>query len=305
MPNLAPVVLFIYNRPEHTRRALVSLAANPLAIESDLIIYADGPKSSRDEASVRRSREVARSAAGFRSVRLVEREANIGLANSIVTGVSETCDTHGRVIVVEDDLVITPQFLQFVNAGLERYEDSPQVYQISGYLFPGCEGAGHPRFLPLTTTWGWATWQRAWKHFDAGLSSIGRLRSDTVFRNRFDLNGAYDYSGMIERQEKGAIDSWGIRWYLSVFARDGLTLYPGQSLIENIGFDGSGTHGGGHSSLTRRIGLEQRSFDLASLPQNFDVDIECIGAIERLLGAMNQEGQRRFGMRRLRTWLKI
>jgi hypothetical protein len=201
--------------------------------------------------------------------------------------------------------VIAPQFLQFVNAGLERYKDSPQVYQISGYLFPGCEGARHPRFLPLTTTWGWATWQRAWKHFDAELSSIGRLRSDTVFRNRFDLNGAYDYSGMIERQKKGTIDSWGIRWYLSVFARDGLTLYPGQSLIENIGFDGSGTHGGGHSSLTRRIGLDQRSFDVASLPQNFDVDIECIGAIERLLRAMNLEGQRRLGMRRLRTWLKI
>jgi hypothetical protein len=303
--NLAPVILFIYNRPEHTRRTLISLAANPLAIESDLIIYADGPKSSQDVASVRRSREVAKSASGFRSVQLIERESNIGLANSIIAGVSEMCDTHGRVIVLEDDLVVAPQFLKFVNAGLERYKDSPQVYQISGYLFPGCEGVGRPRFLPLTTTWGWATWRRAWKHFDAEISSIGRLRSDAVFRRRFDLNGAYDYSGMVERQERGAIDSWGIRWYLSVFARDGLTLYPGLPLIENIGFDGSGTHGGGHSSLAGGISLDQRPYDSVSLPENFDVDVECIGAIEQLLRAMNQRGHRRLGMRRLRTWLKI
>jgi hypothetical protein len=284
---------------------LATLAANPLAIDSDLIVYADGPKSSRDELLVKQARDVVRSSEGFRSVRIVLRERNLGLADSVIAGVSHVCESHQRAIVLEDDLVIAPQFLQFMNAGLARYRDNPQVYQISGYLFPGCEGGGRSRFLPLTTTWGWATWQRAWKQFDAEMSSRRRLVSDPEFRSRFDMHGTYDYSGMVEQQRRGAIDSWGIRWYLSVFANDGLILYPGHSLIENAGFDGSGTHGAGHSVLNRKISVAQLAFDPTALPPKLDVDFECMGAIESLLRDMQNAGSRRFSMQRLRAWLKI
>ena len=301
--NLAPIVLFVYNRPEHTRRTLAALAANPLASESDLIVYADGPRKPEHAALVEAVRTVVRGISGFRSLKLIERETNLGLAKSIIAGVSTACDMFGCAIVIEDDLIVAPQFLHFMNAALERYRDSPQVHQVSGYLFPGCEGDEHIRFLPLTTTWGWATWQRAWSLFDKEASSIGRLRSDSGFRNRFDLNGAYDYSGMIESQLRGAIDSWGIRWYLSVFAQGGLTVYPGKSLVENIGFDGSGTHGAGHSTLTSRMSATH-DYGVNDWPRDFTIDHECMTAIEGVLRSMSHGKTKRFGIQRLKAWLK-
>ncbi len=304
MANFAPIVLFVYNRPEHTRRTLAALAANLLAIQSDLIIYADGPKKPEHEPSVRMTREVARGASGFKSVTMIERDRNLGLANSVISGVTEVCESFGRVIVLEDDLVVAPRFLDYMNAGLDRYAGCPQVYQVSGYLFPRCEGAGRSRFLPLTTTWGWATWERAWKSFDEATSAVTLLRSISQFRDRFNLNGAYDYSGMVEQQLRGAIDSWGVRWYLSVFAQGGLTLYPGSSLVENIGFDGSGTHGAGHASFNRRLPMSQ-GFRPNDLPQDFVVDRECMNAIENLLKSMRPSKKRWLGVQRLVAWLKM
>jgi GT2 family glycosyltransferase len=136
MRNLAPIVLFIYNRPDHTRRTLAALAANPLAIDSDLIVYADGPKRPEHAASIAQARDAARSASGFKSVRLIERDGNLGLAKSIITGVSDVCSERGRAIILEDDLLVAPQFLTFINKGLDCYADRPEVFQISGYMFP-------------------------------------------------------------------------------------------------------------------------------------------------------------------------
>jgi hypothetical protein len=304
MPNLAPIALFVYNRPKHTRRTLEALAADPLAGQSDLIIYADGPKTAGDTASVKEVREIAESVTGFRRVDIRSKERNAGLANSIIAGVSEICEQSGRVIVLEDDLIVAPKFLDFMNAGLDRYADHPEVYQVSGYLFPGCEGIGRPRFLPLTTTWGWATWTRAWKTFDESASAVTLLRADSEFRTRFDLNGAYDYSGMVEQQLRGAIDSWGVRWYLSVFAQEGLTLYPGSSLVENIGFDGSGTHGAGQPKLNRKVSVTQ-GFRSSDLPRDFVIDRECMNAIGDLLRSMRCAKKRWLGVQRLKIWLKI
>ena len=120
MADFAPIALFVYNRPEHTRRTIDALAANPLAIDSDLVIYADGPKSARDVALVHEVRQIANTVTGFRRVQVKPRERNAGLANSIIAGVSEICDGSGRVIVLEDDLIVAPQFLDFMNAGLDR-----------------------------------------------------------------------------------------------------------------------------------------------------------------------------------------
>jgi GT2 family glycosyltransferase len=151
--NLAPIVLFVYNRPEHTCRTLAALAANPLAIDSDLIIYADGAKKPEHAASVAQARDVVRGASGFKSVRLIERDRNWGLANSIIAGVSEVCAARDRVIVLEDDLLIAPSFLSFMNAGLDRYADENRVLQISGYMFPRIPVEAGAVFLPITSTW--------------------------------------------------------------------------------------------------------------------------------------------------------
>ena len=161
--NLAPIAVFVYNRPEHTRRALESLSRNPLAAESDLVIFSDAARKPEHQQDVGLVRALIRDVAGFRSVRIVERERNLGLASSIEDGVGKLCDEQGKVIVVEDDLVVSPKFLSFMNRALERYRDEPRVMQVSGYMFPGTfNSSAEALFLPLISCWGWGTWKRAW-----------------------------------------------------------------------------------------------------------------------------------------------
>jgi len=241
---LAPIALFAYNRPQHLARTVAALLRDPLAAASDLHVFCDGAKSPAAEAAVREVRAFVRSITGFRSISVVEQARNIGLANSIIAGVTALCDRFGRVIVLEDDILVTSGFLDFMNAALARYVDDERVMQITGYMFPiRSDASARALFLPLISCWGWATWKRAWDRFDADMSFYAAVERDRAMQARFDLSGSYPYFDMLRRQRRGELDSWGIRWYLSVFLRDGLVLWPPRSLVANIGFDGSGTHG--------------------------------------------------------------
>lgn len=291
MSNLAPIVLFVYNRPEHTRRTLEALAANFLAAESDLIVYADGPKKPEHAESVRKVRDIVRGVSGFKSLKLIEREANLGLAKSIIAGVTAACDSRGKVIVLEDDLLVSQQFLTFLNRGLDCYESEERVFQVSGYMFPGCSTVTDTFFLPLTTTWGWATWQRAWRYFDPQLSGFDLIGSSAELRRRFNINGTYDYFSMAEQQRSGFIDSWGIRWYLSVFLRDGLTLFPSVSLVENIGVDGTGTHGAGHAMIQESMRISTQNH--WQMPNSISIDERSLANVENVLRAIKPTGLRR------------
>jgi hypothetical protein len=180
-------------------------------------------------------------------VHVIERQKNYGLAKSIITGVEELCERFGRVIVLEDDLVVAPGFLEFMNRALDRYAESERVVQVSGFNFevPELRGNSSALFLPFTVSWGWATWKRAWEKFDSSSQGWETLRNDADLRHRFNLNGSYDYATMLEQQMKGLRDSWAVRWYWTVFKANGLGLFPPVSLVTNTGFDGSGTHGRG------------------------------------------------------------
>jgi len=276
----APIALFAYNRPVHVRRTMESLLANELAAASDLYIFSDGPKSPAQEPAVADVRRYAGGVSGFRSVTVVERATNLGLANSIIDGTTRLTKEFGRVIVVEDDLVVSPRFLEYMNRALERYQDDDSAMQVSGYMFPIDIGAkADASFMPFTTSWGWATWERAWQYFDPEMREFEALSSNRQLRDRFNLGGAYDYFGMLERQRGGSIDSWAIRWYLSVFMRDGLTLYPARTLVRNIGFDGSGTH------------CADADFEQASMQPDFRVDkfptqVQLYPDWQRVLAAM-------------------
>ncbi len=242
---LAPVALFVYKRPEHTREALESLRRNALADKSSLYIFADAAKSPADADAVAAVRRLIREKPWCGRVQIVERDRNWGLSRSIIAGTTELVQRCGRVIVLEDDLMLAPGFLRYTNDALCRYADEPRVMQISGYLFPIESSTPEEAFLlPLTTSWGWATWKRAWQHFDAEDKEYDRLMSDPALRHRFDLQGAYPYSFMLQAQREARVDSWAIRWYLTTFLLQGLTLYPGASLVRNLGMDGSGTHCG-------------------------------------------------------------
>lgn len=237
---LAPIAIFAFRRPEHVARLIESLRANPEFARSQVVAYCDGPRTAADEAPVAETRRVLR-AAGIPNFRMVERDGNLGLARSIIAGVTELCAEHGRVIVLEDDLVLSPTFLAYMNEGLSRYADCPSVYAVNGTMYPvSLPARTDAIFLPLVNSSGWGTWRRAWSDFDESASGYGELARDRGRRLSFDLDGNFPFFQMLEARVRGKNDSWAIRWYLTVFMRSGLGLFPSRSLVENRGWDGPG-----------------------------------------------------------------
>lgn len=244
--SFAPIAIFAFNRPDHLQHTLRSLTACEGFADSAVTIFCDGPRNDADILEVDATRTVAKAELGhIADIRLAKK--NRGLALSIIDGVTELVEKYGRVIVVEDDFDLAPGFLSYMNQALNQFSETSDVYQISGHMFDVPEFAGRTEalFLPITTTWGWGTWHRAWQAFDADATGWERLKTDRRLRRRFNVGGVYDYAAMMERQMAGKADSWGIRWYWSVFQQNGKTLFPPQSLVRNNGQDGSGTHGKG------------------------------------------------------------
>jgi hypothetical protein len=240
----APISLFVYNRLEHTRRTVDALRANTHAAESDLYVFADAARDEKDAASVTAVREFVRSITGFKSLKVIERDGNLGLAASIIGGVSEVLRSHDRIIVMEDDLVTSPFFLRYMNEALDYYETDDRVASIHGYVYPTALPLPETFFLRGADCWGWATWRRGWTLFNPDGSVLLSELQATNSTREFDFDGAFQYTGMLRDQIAGANNSWAIRWYASAFLRNKLTLYPGRSLVINIGTDASGTHCG-------------------------------------------------------------
>lgn len=244
----APIVLFAYARPEHTKRTVEALLCNPRVGEHDLIVYSDAPRTLEKSQAVAAVREYLQSISGFRSISIHYRAHNYGLAKSIVEGVTEVLSRYDRLIVLEDDMVTSPFFLSYMNEALNLFEKDDRVACVHGYVYPVQEKLPEAFFLRGADCWGWATWRRGWALFNRdGQSLLDELKERNLINN-FDFNGAYCYSKMLESQIQGMNDSWAIRWYASTFLAEKLTLYPGRSLVNNIGNDDSGTHCGSTSN---------------------------------------------------------
>lgn len=245
MPACAPLALFVYNRPDHTRQTLEALARNRLANETTLYVFSDGPKPSAtpaDHERIRETRQLVCSRSWAKSTILVEAEHNRGLADSIVNGVQRVLQEHGRVIVLEDDIVTSPGFLTFMNESLEMYTNDEQVMHVSGYMYPLDVLAKGTAFLRVLSCWGWATWSRAWRYYDADIEThLKRLNSPSRIR-KFNIEGHADFHRQLLDNRAGRIRSWAVRWYASWLDQGGLSLFPTQSLVRNIGHDGSGIH---------------------------------------------------------------
>jgi len=241
---LAPIVLFAYNRPWHTQQTVEALQKNELANKSELFIYSDAPKDEHAIENVTRVREYIKTIEGFKKVSIVERSRNWGLADSIIDGVTETVNDYGRVIVLEDDLVTSPYFLRFMNEGLEYYKDKEKVMHIAGYMYPITPDAlPDTFFLKPTSCWGWATWARSWKYFERNTDELLKCFTKSM-RKDFNLDNSYNYFAQVELNKEGLLNTWAIYWYASVFLRSGLSLHPRVSFVKNIGHDGSGVHCG-------------------------------------------------------------
>jgi hypothetical protein len=237
----SPIALFVYNRPWHTQQTIEALLRNPLAAESDLIIFSDGPRA-KDAEAVENVRKYIRSVEGFRSVTCHERPTNNGLAKSVIAGVTEVLRSYETIIVLEDDMVTSPHFLSYMNQGLSMYADNEEVICIHGYIYPIAPPLPQSFFLRGAHCWGWATWRRGWKEYEVdGTKLLQEIRQRTLARE-FDYDNAYPFTKLLEDQIQGMNDSWAIRWHASAFLKNRLTLYPSVSLVQNIGFDDSGVH---------------------------------------------------------------
>ncbi len=239
---IAPVSVFAFNRPTHFQNTLAALSENALADKSDVFVFLDGPKTENDLIANKKIQEICNCANKFNSLTLVRRDRNFGLASSIISGVTELCESHGRVIVLEDDLVTSPYFLTYMNDALDLYQNEEVVASIHGYVYPVKAALPDSFFMRGADCWGWATWKRAWDHFEPEGSLLLNKIKELQLGDEFNFGGSCGNLRMLEDQIAGRNNSWAIRWHASAFVKNMLTLYPGKSLVTNIGNDGSGTH---------------------------------------------------------------
>ena len=255
MMNNAPILLFTYTRLAHTQRCVEALLKNSLAAESELFIYSDAAKDETQQKAVEEVRQYIHTIRGFKQITITERDENWGLARSIIDGVTTQVNRFGRVIVLEDDLVVAPHFLQFMNDALETYKDEPQVGHIQACDFTQDPSLPETFLIRWTGSWGWATWDRAWKDFNPNGKELLKELIDRRLSYTFDFNGKYGYTRMLRRQIEGKNNSWAIRWNASLFLKGILSLNVGRSLVQNEGFDGSGTNCGGGGLYASQLHL--------------------------------------------------
>ena len=243
MSKLVPVALFAYNRPEHFRKTIEALAKNHLASDTLFYLFIDGPKNEHDKKSGLKIEAIASEyEKNFASIELMVSNSNKGLAGSIVSGVTKMLERFDSIIVLEDDLVTSPFFLEYMNEGIRLYKNHPKVASIHGYIYPIKKTLPETFFLRGADCWGWATWKSAWNKYNPNGKYLLSELEDQNLISSFDLDGAAENSRMLRDQINGENDSWAIRWHASAFLEGMLTLYPNTSLVFNIGNDDSGTH---------------------------------------------------------------
>jgi hypothetical protein len=272
----APIALFAYRRLDHLKRTVEALSKNYHAADSDLIVFSDGPKSPASENSVSQVRHFIRSISGFRSVTIHESKKNRGLAESIINGVSLTLESYDRLIVLEDDMVTSPYFLHFMNDSLTLYEEERRVAAVCGYMPNVASQLPETFFLRGADCWGWATWGRSWRHFDPNARSLFDEIVAQKAEYSFNFDSSVDCLQMLSDSVNGRNDSWFIRWYATTFLNQQVSLFPKQSLVDNIGCDGSGTHCGIDKS--RRSLVINERVNVSRIPIEEDLEARRIVA---------------------------
>lgn len=275
---------------EHTKKTIEALLNNKEAIDSDLFIFSDGPRTSDDLPSISLVRQYLKTINGFKTINITEEDKNKGLANSIIDGVTRILENNDSTIVLEDDLVSSSYFLKYMNDALLTYKDELKVASIHGYVYPVKSELPETFFLKGADCWGWATWSRAWKHFssDGGLL-LSQLKSRGLIKE-FNFDNSTNYFEMLTHQISGKNNSWAIRWYASAFLKEMFTLYPSRSLIYNIGNDGSGTHSQ-HTNQFKTL-LSNSPIQVKKIPIQNDMD--SFNAFKNYFNSTKQNKFKRF-----------
>lgn len=253
MTNYSPIVLFVYNRLFHTQKTVEALKKNYGAKNSELIIYSDAFKDVDGEKKVNDVRKYLKTIKGFKSVKIIERKENYGLAKSIISGVSEVVNKYGSIIVLEDDLVTSKYFLQYMNDALDVYHNENKVISIHGYVYPVKKQLPETFLMRGADCWGWATWKRGWRLFESDAIKLKKELIKKKLVNKFNMDGASKYMDMLDGFIDGKNNSWAVRWHASAILNDKLTLYPRKSLVKNIGLDNSGVNSSYDRSLVSEV----------------------------------------------------
>ncbi|ADE35623.1 glycosyltransferase [Methanohalophilus mahii] len=247
--NLAPVILFVYNRPLHTKRTIENLQKNLFAENTELFIYSDEAKSKNDVLEVQKVRQYIKTISGFRKITIVERQQNFGLSKNIINGVTDVISSYGKAIILEDDLLTSPYFLKYMNKALDFYKNKEEIMSISAYNHPPsimkipADYNEQIYFNYRNSSWGWGTWKNRWDMVDWNVEDFNEFKKDKFAQKKFNRGGE-DLSDMLIAQMEGKIDSWAIRFTYAHFKYDKLSVCPCHSYVQNIGHDGSGQHCG-------------------------------------------------------------
>ena len=269
----SPIILFTYKRLDSLKQTIEALKNNSIASESELFVFSDGPKNKKDKAIVDNVRSYLKDIDGFKNITINESIENRGLAKSIIKGVSEVINDYGKAIVLEDDLLTTPNFLEFMNKSLGEYQNNKKVFSISGYSFDLNVPKTTPAdtyFLPRGWSWGWATWKDKWEGVDWEVSSYSDFRNNKKQKSAFAKGGS-DLNEMLKKQMNGVLDSWAIRWFFHQYKAGGFTLYPVYSKVYNIGFDKDATHTTGSDKRYRPL-LDTTHHSQITFPDNIVIE---------------------------------
>ena len=265
--NYAPIVMFVYNRPGHVKQVIDNLKKCDLAIDSDLYIYSDAAKTDSQIEKVNEVRKLCEQIKGFNSVTLIKQNNNLGLAKNIIEGVTSIINQYGKIIVLEDDLLVSQQFLLYMNKCLDNYTDDKTIWHISAWNYP-IEASGLPEVFPIRVMncWGWATWKDRWQHFEKNPEKLMYQFNKKMIYD-FDMNDSGSFWSQVVANHQNKINTWAIFWYATIFLHHGLCINPRYSLITNIGHDGSGTHQS-TAQQTYTTALQESKIDLDNIVIN-------------------------------------
>ncbi|MFW8590319.1 hypothetical protein ACOI22_05940 [Glaciecola sp. 2405UD65-10] len=272
------VVFFAFNRPDKLKNTFNSYLSCHNAQTDDIFVFIDGPRNLKERILTDECYQVSKEL--MPQATIIARDENLGLKYSIHGGISDVLKHYEAVIVIEDDLKLDSEFYNFMRTGLIKYNGHEKVYQISGYNYKPEDGID-AFFLPITNSWGWATWKSKWQGFDltTNYQSLIVTKSD---KTKYNFGGSFNFSRMINLECSGKISSWAIRWYSYVYSYDGLTLYPPQSLVVNDGFNDGGTHSSYASSELFSSAISYSTIDI-NYPDVVELSEFKVGTLQKHL----------------------
>ena len=255
----AAICLFTFNRLEETIKTVEALKLNFLAENYHLNIFSDGPRSEQEKLKVNKVREYLHLIDGFKSVSIIEAKENKGLAKSIIEGVSLILEFNDSVIVLEDDLITSPNFLDFMEQSLDFYRNDENIISVSGFTLnmPSLPVNKDYYFGYRASSWGWGTWKDRWNSVDWEISDYEVFKVNREEKKRFKKGGS-DLVRMLNNQMNGNIDSWGIRFCYNQFKKNQKTVFPTISKLSNIGFGDDATHTAGATRFKTRLDYENK-----------------------------------------------